>query len=485
VDRDVLHDGDGDGAYNTSSSDSCADYFDCNDNNASILPPRDGLYVDNNVTLCNGTYYINVTGLAVVKYNVSNISVTCNGTVIIGNGSGHGVHASSKTDLILDGCAIYRYDKGVELSNAPNSIIRNVIASNNTAFGIHSYNNITYENITVCYNGEYGLRPGSDAILRNVDACYNVDSGLFLQDDRRVNMSNIRAWGNTTHQENGIRIIRAHNSVLVDSNLSYNDYGFKDGSDTENFTIRNVTASNNNNDGFYVGWEGNPYNYSLTDIEAHDNGASGINLRQSDLINITNVNITGGYAPINLYQMTNVQINYAYTTGSSQWGIQVRNSENTTILDSESWSNDYANVRIYDSPQTYIMNVTTWNSTPTVRGYGFYLQDTVNVTLENVSSYDSNAGAYLNGVNTSTINDSIFRDNLVGVNITVGSTGNLIHNNSFYNSSFAHARDDADLSDNQWNTTTNGNATGNFWDDILTVDIYDANLDGYGDNGTE
>ncbi|MBU1111315.1 MAG: LamG domain-containing protein, partial [Nanoarchaeota archaeon] len=53
-------DNDGDG-FNLSEA-GCGTVFDCNDNNASILPPSDDMLISGNTVLCNGTYNIEDSG---------------------------------------------------------------------------------------------------------------------------------------------------------------------------------------------------------------------------------------------------------------------------------------------------------------------------------------------------------------------------------------------------------------------------------------
>jgi hypothetical protein len=55
------YDDDADGAYNlnTSINPGCLGYRDCDDGNASLVPPRDGLNVTGDMMFCNGTFFVN------------------------------------------------------------------------------------------------------------------------------------------------------------------------------------------------------------------------------------------------------------------------------------------------------------------------------------------------------------------------------------------------------------------------------------------
>ncbi|MFC1722753.1 LamG-like jellyroll fold domain-containing protein [Nanoarchaeota archaeon] len=111
------YDNDADGWYSTASASGCADYFDCNDTNASLYPPSANLTIKNDTWLCNGTYYINdSSGLGVVRFGSSNISLTCMGTVIVGNNSGIGQLMSQRL-IDTQGCVWANYSRAGWMGN--------------------------------------------------------------------------------------------------------------------------------------------------------------------------------------------------------------------------------------------------------------------------------------------------------------------------------------------------------------------------------
>ncbi|MFH1064080.1 MAG: right-handed parallel beta-helix repeat-containing protein, partial [Candidatus Woesearchaeota archaeon] len=81
----ILVDSDGDGT---------PDNVDCGPNDPNIRAPRANLTITSNTIFCPGTYSLNDSsgGSGLIRFGASGITLTCNGTVIIGNGSGLGIN---------------------------------------------------------------------------------------------------------------------------------------------------------------------------------------------------------------------------------------------------------------------------------------------------------------------------------------------------------------------------------------------------------
>ncbi len=117
-------DNDGDGSFGSGSDSSCAVYLDCDDNNASLLPPRDDLMIDEDVTLCSGTYYLNDSGkLGVVIFNSSDVNISCNGTILVGTGTGYGFVDMLSSDSVLSGCVVSNFSSGLYVSDLGRKVI--------------------------------------------------------------------------------------------------------------------------------------------------------------------------------------------------------------------------------------------------------------------------------------------------------------------------------------------------------------------------
>ncbi|MBI5880644.1 hypothetical protein HZB90_00775, partial [archaeon] len=99
--RCVDNDGDGYGKTGTNLSNCTYNaYADCNDNNESIIPPRDDLNMTSNITLCNGTFRLNTSSSnGIVNFKADNIVLTCNSTIIIGNNTGSAFYSASQSSV--------------------------------------------------------------------------------------------------------------------------------------------------------------------------------------------------------------------------------------------------------------------------------------------------------------------------------------------------------------------------------------------------
>ncbi|HII72202.1 TPA: hypothetical protein HA265_05600, partial [Candidatus Woesearchaeota archaeon] len=109
----LCYDSDNDGAYNTSSDSVCPGYRDCDDTDGSLLPPREGLVLNSDTTLCSGTYYVNDTNQGgIIRFNATSIELSCLGTVMVGNNQGAGAYIVSDSNNIT-GCTFSNYSKGI------------------------------------------------------------------------------------------------------------------------------------------------------------------------------------------------------------------------------------------------------------------------------------------------------------------------------------------------------------------------------------
>jgi hypothetical protein len=121
-------DGDGFGGFLSDNLSLCTHpyIYDCDDSNASILPPYDDLNITSNTWLCNGIYYLNTSASnGIVNFKASGINLTCNNTRIIGNNTGSAFYSSGLTGISLVGCNASNYTYGMYLDNTNSSTIRN------------------------------------------------------------------------------------------------------------------------------------------------------------------------------------------------------------------------------------------------------------------------------------------------------------------------------------------------------------------------
>ncbi|MFC1723313.1 LamG-like jellyroll fold domain-containing protein, partial [Nanoarchaeota archaeon] len=110
-------DGDGWNASGLGPDSVCGVYRDCDDTNASVRPPTDNSLITEDTWLCSGTYYVNDTGgVGVERFVNDSVTLTCMGTVVVGNNSGTGVMASY-LNVTVQGCTWANYSKGIAFGN--------------------------------------------------------------------------------------------------------------------------------------------------------------------------------------------------------------------------------------------------------------------------------------------------------------------------------------------------------------------------------
>ena len=182
---------------------------------AACTIPSDGLTLIANTTLCSGTYYLDdVGGNGLIILDSTDMTITCNGTTLIGQGNGYAFNNPSFGDdgVTIQGCSISNYSTGIYFA-----------ASSHYA----SFYNLSIWNNTV--NGIYVKGNGA-------------------------NFTDVRVWNHSyTASETGvgIHLDASSGSVFTDCTANYNYFGYllEDSSDT---ILYNITAINNTNRGLYI-----------------------------------------------------------------------------------------------------------------------------------------------------------------------------------------------------------------------------------------
>jgi parallel beta-helix repeat protein len=106
--------------------------------------------------------------------------------------------------------------------------------------------------------------------------------------------------------------------------------------------------------------------------------------------------------------------------------------------------------------------------------------------LINNTMYNNTVGIFMNSSLNSTSYDNLIHSSPLGVNVTGSSSGNVFHHNNFTNNT-VHADSVAGNSFNRTNSSKalGYQAEGNFWDDVSGLNIFDNNIDGYGETGPQ
>ncbi|MFC1732277.1 right-handed parallel beta-helix repeat-containing protein [candidate division KSB1 bacterium] len=227
-----------------------------------------------NITICQNTFNVDDSaGDGIIKINGSNIILNCDGSTIIGSGTGIGISAQgsitieevkdylqgsspSLTDIedyagnniiylnniSISDCIITGFEKGIKIDSVEGANINDIEVYSNTE-GLSFFGKSSSLNGVLAYNNDVGLTVGGlDTIVNNVQTNNNTDSGI-VSAGVRINISN----SNSTLDGKGIISIGYNNKIfdntVVQSTQPYAGIAIAFSSDAE---VYNNTAHDNN-----------------------------------------------------------------------------------------------------------------------------------------------------------------------------------------------------------------------------------------------
>ncbi|MFC1741850.1 right-handed parallel beta-helix repeat-containing protein [Nanoarchaeota archaeon] len=246
----ACNDNDSDGFGNSSSDLSLCTYdtgYDCNDDNASMIPPHDNLTISSDTWLCSGTYHIsnNAGTESMIRFANDDASLFCNSTTIIGNTTGYGINLTGFDHATVYRCNVSGYDIGILIDDSESANISSNQASNCTTAGFRISDSMTAtfynNNATGSGNGFYLLDTGAgtrnnwfdnNRAYDNTDGfriegrsnnftsntAEDNDNGLYL-DGSATNNS---LTGNTIYlnRQRGVYIDEAYNNTFTGNNIT-------------------------------------------------------------------------------------------------------------------------------------------------------------------------------------------------------------------------------------------------------------------------
>jgi len=396
-----------------------------------------------------GTYYEHIT----VNKALTLIGENAENTIIDGNGGGSVVYIDHNNVTVKD-FTVQNGFEGIRLTFSNNSIIMNVVAFNNTEWGIvfyRSYHN-TIENCHVL-NNRHGLHLdfSNDNVLRNITALNNSYVGIKLYE---FSSNNIINNCNSSYNSHGI-ILNTHtyNNIVKNNYVSYNEIGFELMDSPYNNTISENIVTSNNQAIYIINSRDNLiYHNSFID-----------NAFQATVSNSTNIwdygypsggNYWSDYTGIDMYSGP-----YQNETGSDGIGdgpyiIDANNTDRYPLSKPYPWG-------LHD------VGVTTLIASRTVVGQGYNL--TISITMFNYGNSTENFNI------TIYVNTTIIRETNITLPSRNSSTLTIIFNTvNFFKGNYtlwAYASpvpDETDTADN------------NFTGGIVWIKwLYDNTGDGY------
>ncbi|MFQ5474335.1 MAG: fibronectin type III domain-containing protein, partial [Candidatus Nanoarchaeia archaeon] len=284
--------------------------------------PTDDMSLSADTVLCSGIFHISDAGLpGVIRFGSSNVTLICNGTEMIGSGSGIGVNAEGEVNISIVSCNLTNYSIGIYLRSTNFSALLNNSLDN--AYGAYlngSKNDRIYYNIINSSNGFF------------VEDVLTVNNNISLNHfyDGGVNDSGTsNSYCNFITEEEG----NLYEMNIPFANTGFDDCGFSnvtipyanqsmlEGTQTLNLSWYNqssilpitydVEYSNNSGadwNGVVDGLNGENYTWDISGLHwgfnyrirvtPHDSKVNGTRMESEDFVihprcSIVNSNITG------------------------------------------------------------------------------------------------------------------------------------------------------------------------------------------------
>jgi parallel beta-helix repeat protein len=217
-------------------------------------------YLNGDVTLCTGTYSTTTPDL--IDINASSVTFDCNGSTLMGAGTGVGVENSMGYDYTtVENCNLMDFGSSIDFENGA------------------SYGKIINNNASSDFVGIY-LDDSSMSTIANNDVSSNHYGIDFEDGSADISVSNNKA----SSDFDGIFVDDSFNSSITNNDVSSNNYGI----DIEDHSA-GINVSNNNAGSDYGGiyfddsFNSNVFNNTIgsdgIDIE---DGSTGINASNSN-----------------------------------------------------------------------------------------------------------------------------------------------------------------------------------------------------------
>jgi len=300
--------------------------------------PGTGVIIDSgadNITLTNGEISYNQYGGIISTYNTDFSLIN----TIIQNNKGTGIELSHLINPVIKKNKIYYNSIGMSVSDSKNLVLsENIMNSNKIGFDmlaseisyyIHQIDN------TNTINGRKLLYFNSQNEISIGDS--DNPSMIIL-----VNCKNIRV-SDLVLSKNGAGIILAgsKNIILTNVAMMEDGIGVISGFNTSECSFSNLHAEKSLISGYYLT---DSHNIKINSIYAQDS-PSGLYLKHSSDIKISNITISGIYGNVNrlpsgltISESPDVTVSHASVSGCNYAGL-VSDSENLSI-DNSSFSNN-------------------------------------------------------------------------------------------------------------------------------------------------
>ncbi|ODS37659.1 hypothetical protein BEH94_04875 [Candidatus Altiarchaeales archaeon WOR_SM1_SCG] len=216
--------------------------------------PHDNMYVGAGVAvMAPGTHYINDSEPnGVIIINSSNTVLDCNGSTLIGNGTGYGIYNPGFDNVTIKNCIVMNYKYGIYLNYSSNNTLHGNDISNNN-IGIYSQNSSSIIN--------------SNFVCNNIESDFNSSDWLTTSGDNNI-CDNAGGWNDTNKTGCGINC----KQYLCD--LNYDGIYIKDWNDLMTAYKCFLGINRNCNKINYKEWQGMKKEYECFNAHHTSNSSN-------------------------------------------------------------------------------------------------------------------------------------------------------------------------------------------------------------------
>ena len=392
----------------------------------------------------DGIYYESIIVSKHITIKSENGSENC-----IVNGTGSNVFTLKADGIRIEGFTIKGGRYGVHLKDSNNNtIINNIIRSNNVGMHIwNSNNNIISDNIICLNNWGIFLWVSNNNSMLNNNISSNSDCGIELSDSNNNSISNniiclnneigIFLWNSNNNiilgniicssRWDGIYLRDSNNNSISNNNISSNDYGGICVKGNNNNILNNNISSN-----CWYGIELSGSNNIISDNIICSNKGDGIRLSGSNNTIRNNEFINDGLF-VSCFSYDNI-VEDNKVNGKPLFYLEEESDKivhkagqvilvrckNITVVNSELTNTDIG-IELFESDECLISKNNISNNL-----FGIYLEGNNNNISNNLIS-NNGLGIFLEGNNDSISNNNISLNN--GCGIDLSGSNNIISDN--------------------------------------------------------
>jgi len=446
-----------------------------------------------NTTLTsNYVGYLNTTD-ACITIGASNIMLDCAGYSLTSNGSGRGVRASSRRNIIAKNCTVSNFTDGFSFFQVNESTV-----TNNTVFnssddnydlstmnrsnitnnsGVHSTDdNIIFvrsDNNTISGNlvdNATGASASNGIVLFNMSNNNTIQQNIVTNSQEAGITAQLQSNSNRI-MNNTVAYSQDDNIYIADSNYNIVDNNTITNSSDDNIELNNASfASVVNNNltrafdnlmSIFNSSDNNVTNnifFNTSDPSSTANGLTILSASQNNVIQnnsffqtqndtifssnsynntiMSNTIFLSGDDGIRLENTSNFRIQFNNITDSAEQGIDVENSSQLLIANNNASNNTENNIRLRNSTLSNVSNNTASNATGTAFPDGIEIDHGSRdiIVFNNTLSFNADGLQLLNATNVTATFNRIFNNTDDGIDIN--SSGQNISSNVIYYNQF-------------------------------------------------